>query len=64
MSLTSFKVIIMQTCFDEHSDDFQSTKIDTLRQLLVDGEQSGLTEYNLESLINELDSEEKKSSAQ
>ncbi len=35
----------------------QETKLQTLRQLLVEGEQSGDADYNLDSFINELDSE-------
>lgn len=31
------------------------TKLETLRELLNEGEQSGFTDYNLESLISELD---------
>ncbi|SDF30733.1 type II toxin-antitoxin system ParD family antitoxin [Idiomarina zobellii] len=54
----------MPKCFDAHSDSSQELRISTLCQLLVEGEQSSVTEYDLESLINELDSEEKKSSAQ
>ena len=38
----------------------QETKMNTLRQLLVDGEESGMADYDLDSLINELDNEEKK----
>ena len=38
----------------------QETKINTLRQLLVEGEESGMADYDLDSLINELDNEEKK----
>ncbi|SHE44522.1 type II toxin-antitoxin system ParD family antitoxin [Vibrio gazogenes] len=38
----------------------QETKMNTLRQLLVEGEESGLADYDLNSFINELDSEEKK----
>ena len=35
----------------------QETKLNTLRQLLVAGEESGEVEYDLENLISELDSE-------
>ena len=38
----------------------QETKINTLRQLLVAGEESGIADYDLDSFINELDNEEKK----
>ena len=38
----------------------QETKLNTLRQLLVEGEESGMADYDLNSFINELDSEEKK----
>lgn len=38
----------------------QETKMNTLRQLLVEGEESGMADYDLNSLINELDNEEKK----
>lgn len=38
----------------------QETKINTLRQLLVEGEESGIADYDFDSLINELDSEERK----
>ena len=38
----------------------QETKMNTLRQLLVEGEESGMADYDLDSLINELDNEEKK----
>jgi len=38
----------------------QETKMNTLRQLLVEGEESGVTDYDLDSFINELDSEERK----
>ena len=34
------------------------TKLQRLRQLLEDGENSGLADYSYESLINELDSED------
>jgi len=37
----------------------QETKINTLRQLLVAGEQSGESDYDLDSLIAEIDSESK-----
>ena len=35
----------------------QETKLNALRQALQDGEQSGIAEYNLDSLISELDGE-------
>ena len=35
----------------------QETKLNTLRQLLVAGEESGEAEYDLENLISELDRE-------
>lgn len=35
----------------------QETKLHTLRQLLVEGEQSDDTDYDLDSFINELDHE-------
>lgn len=35
----------------------QETKLHTLRQLLIEGEQSGDADYDLSSFINELDSE-------
>jgi len=35
----------------------QETKLNTLRQLLVAGEESGEAEYELENLISELDGE-------
>lgn len=38
----------------------QETKMNTLRQLLIEGEESGMADYDLDSLINELDNEEKK----
>ncbi|WP_217518771.1 type II toxin-antitoxin system ParD family antitoxin [Vibrio metschnikovii] len=34
----------------------QETKLQTLRQLLVEGEQSGDADYDLDSFINDLDS--------
>ena len=34
-----------------------TTKINTLRQLLVDGENSGFADYSYDTLINELDAE-------
>ncbi|MGO1190989.1 MULTISPECIES: type II toxin-antitoxin system ParD family antitoxin [Vibrio] len=40
--------------------EVQETKINTLRQLLVEGEESGIADYDFDSLINELDSEERK----
>ena len=39
--------------------EIQETKMNTLRQLLVEGEESGMADYDLDSFINELDSEEK-----
>lgn len=38
----------------------QETKMNTLRQLLVEGEESGMADYDLDSFINELDNEERK----
>jgi antitoxin ParD1/3/4 len=38
----------------------QETKMNTLRQLLVEGEESGIADYDLDSFINELDNEERK----
>jgi antitoxin ParD1/3/4 len=38
----------------------QETKMNTLRQLLVEGEESGIADYDLDSFINELDNEVKK----
>ncbi len=38
----------------------QETKLNTLRQLLVEGEQSGDADYDLDSFISELDGEELK----
>ena len=38
----------------------QETKMNTLRQLLVEGENSGVADYELDSFINELDNEERK----
>ncbi len=38
----------------------QETKINTLRQLLVKGEESGIADYDLDSFINKLDNDEKK----
>lgn len=38
----------------------QETKINTLRQLLVEGEESDMADYDLDSFISELDSEERK----
>ncbi|EKO3573690.1 type II toxin-antitoxin system ParD family antitoxin [Vibrio metschnikovii] len=35
----------------------QETKLQTLRQLLVEGEQSGDADYDLDSFIHELDGE-------
>ena len=38
----------------------QETKMNTLRQLLIEGENSGVADYDLDSFINELDNEERK----
>ncbi|GLT15484.1 type II toxin-antitoxin system ParD family antitoxin [Vibrio algivorus] len=38
----------------------QETKMNTLRQLLVEGEESGMADYDLDSFISELDNEERK----
>ena len=38
----------------------QETKMNALRQLLVEGEESGMADYDLDSFIGELDSEERK----
>ena len=38
----------------------QETKMNTLRRLLVEGEESGVADYDLDSFINELDSEDRK----
>lgn len=38
----------------------QETKLNRLRQLLVEGEESGTADYDLDSFINELDSAERK----
>lgn len=38
----------------------QETKMNTLHQLLVEGENSGVADYHLDSFINELDNEERK----
>jgi antitoxin ParD1/3/4 len=35
----------------------QETRLNTLRQLLVAGEESGETEYDLENMMSELDGE-------
>jgi antitoxin ParD1/3/4 len=35
----------------------QEAKLQTFRQLLIEGEQSGDADYDLDSFINELDSE-------
>ncbi|CUS47553.1 MAG: toxin-antitoxin system ParD family antidote component [Idiomarinaceae bacterium HL-53] len=40
--------------------EIQETKMNTLRQLLVEGEESGAADYDLDSFIDELDSEERK----
>ncbi|WP_417760672.1 type II toxin-antitoxin system ParD family antitoxin [Shewanella sp.] len=37
----------------------QETKMNTLRQLLVEGEESGMADYDLDSFVNELDNEER-----
>ncbi|KKA43837.1 MULTISPECIES: type II toxin-antitoxin system ParD family antitoxin [Salinivibrio] len=36
----------------------QETKLHTLRQLLVEGEQSGDAEYDIDSFIHEIDAED------
>ena len=36
------------------------TKINTLRNLLIEGEESGMAEYDYDSFINELDGEDNK----
>ena len=38
----------------------QETKMNTLRQLLIEGEKSGMADYDLDSFITELDNEERK----
>ena len=38
----------------------KETKLNTLRNLLIEGEDSGLVEYDYDAFINELDSESKK----
>ena len=38
----------------------KETKLNTLRNLLIEGEDSGLAEYDYDTFINDLDSEEKK----
>ncbi len=38
----------------------QETKMNALRQLLIEGEESGVADYDLDSFINELDSEERR----
>lgn len=38
----------------------QETKMNALRQLLVEGEESGTADYDLDSFIKELDGEERK----
>ncbi|MEZ9127925.1 type II toxin-antitoxin system ParD family antitoxin [Vibrio splendidus] len=38
----------------------QETKMNTLRQLLVEGENSGIADYELDAFIHELDREERK----
>ncbi|SET67800.1 type II toxin-antitoxin system ParD family antitoxin [Thalassotalea agarivorans] len=35
----------------------QETKLNSLRRMLVEGENSGIADYDLESFINELDDE-------
>ncbi|WOG26817.1 type II toxin-antitoxin system ParD family antitoxin [Endozoicomonas sp. 8E] len=35
----------------------RETKLETLRQLLIEGEESGNADYNLDSIIDELDNE-------
>lgn len=37
----------------------KETKLNTLRNLLIEGEESGLAEYDYDTFINELDSEDK-----
>ncbi len=36
----------------------EETRLDTLRKMLTEGENSGFEDYNLEGLIDELDSED------
>ena len=38
----------------------KETKLNTLRNLLIEGEDSGLAEYDYDTFISELDSEDKK----
>jgi antitoxin ParD1/3/4 len=38
----------------------QETKLHTLRNSLIEGEESGVADYDLDSFINELDSENSK----
>lgn len=38
----------------------KETKLNTLRNLLIEGEESGLADYDYDTLINELDNEDKK----
>ena len=38
----------------------KETKINTLRNLLIEGEESGVAEYDYDTLINELDSDTNK----
>ncbi len=38
----------------------QETKLHTLRNSLIEGEESGIADYDLDSFINELDSENSK----
>ncbi|WP_330924894.1 type II toxin-antitoxin system ParD family antitoxin [Candidatus Sororendozoicomonas aggregata] len=37
----------------------KETKLNTLRNLLIEGEESGLAEYDYDTFINELDNEDK-----
>ncbi|MCW7551629.1 type II toxin-antitoxin system ParD family antitoxin [Endozoicomonas gorgoniicola] len=38
----------------------KETKLNTLRNLLIEGEDSGFAEYDYDTLIDELDSEDRK----
>ncbi|WP_257264247.1 type II toxin-antitoxin system ParD family antitoxin [Endozoicomonas sp. ONNA2] len=38
----------------------KETKLHTLRNLLIEGEKSGIAEYDYDTFINELDGEDKK----
>ncbi|KEQ17095.1 type II toxin-antitoxin system ParD family antitoxin [Endozoicomonas numazuensis] len=38
----------------------KETKLNTLRNLLIEGEESGLAEYDYDTFINELDNEDQK----